>query len=169
MLKIGGAILVIVGCSGFGILLSYHTKNETHALKYLISALDFIDCELSFRLTPLSQAFLRASEISVGCIQSFLISAAQEMEHCSQTDAAHCIGTALDNCNNIPPVTRTRIHCLAQSMGIFDLEGQIRCIRKENAENNRILMEIMCNQKERLKCYNTLCCCTGIALVILFL
>ena len=109
MLKIGGAILVIVGCSGFGILLSYHTKNETHALKYLISALDFIDCELSFRLTPLSQAFLRASEISVGCIQSFLISAAQEMEHCSQTDAAHCIGTALDNCNNIPPVTRTRI------------------------------------------------------------
>ena len=48
-----GAVLVIAGCGGFGFSIAAGYKREESTLRQLIQALNTMEWELSYRLTPL--------------------------------------------------------------------------------------------------------------------
>ena len=51
--KIMGAILIVTGCGGFGFTLTATHRKEENGLRQLVSILDYMQCELQYRLTPL--------------------------------------------------------------------------------------------------------------------
>ena len=51
--KYFGALLVILGCGGFGFsLAAAHRREEVH-LRQLMDSLQYLHCELEYHLTPL--------------------------------------------------------------------------------------------------------------------
>lgn len=168
-LKIIGATLVIIGCGGFGCMVAANARAELYALKQLISALDFIECELSYRLTSLPQLCRLAAAITNGCVCKMFISLAEELEKQSVPAVESCVKTAVNKCPKLPKLIMQRMEELSRSLGAFDLAGQLKCIKAINSENRQILKNIGLGYQVRLRSYKTLGICAGAALVILFI
>ena len=55
ILKWIGVALVVAGCGSVGFKISANHRKEEKALRQLIGILDYMECELQYRLTPLPE------------------------------------------------------------------------------------------------------------------
>ena len=168
-IKILGAFFIVFGCGAFGFTVAAMHRKETAALRNLIAALDFMVCELQYRLTPLPELCRRTAERSKGVVKQMLSSLAVELDEQISPNVEKCVLVVLDNIKDIPKQTAEVFKLLGQSMGQFDLEGQLKGIESIRAESTRILEEHTSNQENRLRCYQTLGLCAGAAMAILFI
>ena len=135
----------------------------------LVSALDDMQCELQYRLTPLPDLCRNAGVHSKGDIQKFFLQLAEELEYQLSSDVSVCVNTVLAKTAPFPIKTRKNILLLGDSLGRFDLEGQLNgldAVRNQCREDIRELNE---DKAVRLRSYKTLGLCAGAALVILFI
>ena len=168
-IKLFGAICVILGCGIFGFMTASNAHREISTMRQLINVLDFFECELSYRMLPLSQLCRLAAAIANGCMKRLLVRIVEELELQKAHDVENCIHSALVDCPDLPPLIASRVIELGKTLGRFNLDGQIKCIRGVNAENQRIL-DILCGDHiTRIRSYKTLGLCAGAALVILFI
>ena len=168
-LRLIGAALVILGCTGFGMIIARAIRIETSCLRELITALEFMECELNYHLTPLPQLCSVVSDMTSGPISKFFRCLAVELNRQTAFSAEKCVISALVLCPDIPQRICQRIEKLSCTLGAFDLDGQIKCIRALNEENIRIFENMNRNQSVKLRSYKTLALCAGAALVILFI
>ena len=61
-----GALLIIAGCGSFGFSMAAGHIREEKQLRQLSWLLDFMSCELQYRLTPLPELCLQASQEAAG-------------------------------------------------------------------------------------------------------
>ena len=54
-LKICGVIFVVIGCGGFGFRIANNYRTEEKNIRQLISVIDYLRCELQYRLSPLPE------------------------------------------------------------------------------------------------------------------
>lgn len=168
-LRILGAIFVIVGSGGFGFLTAATYRREERAMKHFISAMDYMECELRYRLTPLPELCRSAAAICNGSVNRVLITLADELDAQISPDVNKCIEVAVDNVCDIPSMTKEGFKLLGQTLGHFDLEGQLKGIETARDECKRKLALFMENQETRLRSYQTLALCAGAAIAILFI
>lgn len=168
-IKILGAFFVVFGCGAFGFMVAAMHRKETATLRNLLTALDYMACELQYRLTPLPELCRRTSERSRGIVKQMLSSLAVELDEQISPDVEKCVHVVLENIKDIPIKTAEVFKLLGQTMGQFDLEGQLKGIDSIRAESTRILAEHTSNQENRLRCYQTLGLCAGAAMAILFI
>ena len=167
--KTFGAILVFLGCSSVGFMMVAAHKREEAALRQLLTALDFMECELQYRLSPLPQLCRCTCEHSDGYIRKVLGALALELENQIAPDAKTCMDAVLIKSSNLPRFLRTNLEQLGRSLGRFDLNGQLQGIEASRHMAQQDL-EVLCENKDaRLRCYQTLGLCAGFALVVLFL
>lgn len=162
-----GAIFIIVSCSGFGLSLAHSHRREESALRQLISALDLMECELQYRLTPLPELCRQAGMESQGCIRTVLLALSRELDAQIAPDVSSCMLAALSGVKDIPPRTAQTLEKLGSSLGRFDLPGQLKGLEALRSESRRTLDELSRNKDQRLRSYQTLGFCAGAALVIL--
>ena len=168
-LKWIGAVLVIIGCGGFGFAMAAAYRREEQTLSQLIKLLEFMECELEYRMTPLPQLFRRMSGQSSGCLKRVFAALAGEMEAQISPDAKCCMEVVLSRMNDIPRSVRSALGTLGDSMGRFDLEGQLKEIAAVKLRCKSEL-EVMRGQRDnRVRSYQTLGLCAGAALAILFI
>lgn len=167
--KILGAILVIAGCGSFGFMVAAMHRKETATLRNLITALDFMACELQYRLTPLPELCRHTAESSNGIIKQMLFALSAELDAQVSPNVEKCVFAVLEKKKDIPVLTAKAFRLLGQSLGQFDLEGQLNGIEMVRTESKRILDEHTKNQDNRLRCYQTLGICAGAAMAILFI
>ena len=169
MLKWFGAICVILGCGSVGLAMSATHRKEEKALRMLIGALDFMQCELQYRLTPLPDLCRLTAAQCYGCLRDLFQNLATELEDQISPDVFYCMNAALSRQRDLPEQTAEALRCLGRTLGRFDMEGQL--IGFENARQNcrRMLDQLSSNREVRLRSYQTLSLCAGAALVILFL
>ena len=55
MIRILGAGCIALGSGAFGFAMAAASRREEEQLRLLVRALEFMSCELSYRLTPLAQ------------------------------------------------------------------------------------------------------------------
>lgn len=169
IIRMLGAVCVISGCGGFGILIARNVRKEISTLRQFARALEFMEYELNYRMTPLPQLCRRVASVSVGCVQRIFQCIADELEHRNQHDVASCISIAMKKCPDTPKLTADQFLELGLSLGEFDLEGQIKSIQAVRTANDRLLNELYTEHKDKLRSYKTLGLCAGLALVILFI
>ena len=168
MIKVLGAILVISGCGGLGIMVAAAHRRESAVLRAFLSALDLLECELEFRCASLPELCKTVGEGSKGLIRQIFLSLGLELDKQLSPDVEKCMHIVLRELPQIPRLTANAFLLLGQSLGRFDLEGQKKGLESVRVECKRILEMHTCDQDKRLRCYQTLGICAGAALAILF-
>lgn len=164
-----GAALVVAGCGMAGFSMAAAHQKEEKALRQLLSALDYMECELQYRLTPLPELCRQAGTENRGCIGHALLNLARELECQISPDVESCMNAALASCGELPKRAGKAFRILGTSLGRFDLEGQIKGMEAVRGYCREELEKLGAHREERLRSYQTLGLCAGAALAILFI
>ena len=167
--KLVGAALIIAACGTVGFSMAAAHRREEAALRQLIRALDYMGCELQYRLTPLPELCRNAAAESAGSVSQVLLHLAAELEGQIAPDAASCMNAALGKTSRLPKMATKNFRLLGSSLGRFDLQGQLSGLEQTRQQCRRELEELTRNRDVRLRSYQTLGLCAGSALAILFL
>ena len=167
--KIIGACLILVGCGGFGFALTASHHREEAALQRLASILDYMQCELQYRLTPLPELCRQAAGQGRNPVNRFFSTLADELDSQITPDVSCCFRMVLTAAESVPPRTETGIKLLGDTIGRFDLDGQLRELEAVRSYCRTQLTEMAQNRDSRLRSYQTLSLCAGAALAILFI
>ena len=168
-LKIFGVILIIVGCGGFGFRIANNYRAEERNIRQLIGIIDFMKCELQYRLTPLPELCRMVSAEFSAPFHRIFKQFTSELNEQISPDAERCMMSSLHKVQAITPKTRDCLLLLGKSFGRFDLDGQIKGLDAVRQECKRNL-DILCNNRDaRLRSYQTLGLCAGAALAILLI
>ena len=79
-MKLIGAGLIIAACGAVGFSMAASHRREEAALRQLIRALDYMGCELQYRLTPLPDLCRQVAEETQGVIGQVIKNLTQELD-----------------------------------------------------------------------------------------
>ena len=165
--KLLGAVLILAGCSSFGILICITYRREEEMLRQLIQALDFIQYELQYRMTPLPELCSLASNGTKGKISTFFELLSGELSRQHAPDVSTCMDAVTTAIGKLPDRVDKALMILGASLGQFDVQGQLQSLEAART-HCRTQLEVMADNREtRLRSYQTLGICAGAALVIL--
>ncbi len=167
--KVIGAILVIVGCAGYGFAMAAGCRREEKMLTQLLHILEFMESELEYRLTPLPQLCRDCSGQCESALKKVFWGLAQELENQISPDAACCMDAAVAGVRELPVSVHTLLSALGRSLGRFDLNGQMRELEAVRLQCAGMLEDFRGNRDQRIKSYQTLGICAGVALAILLI
>ena len=166
--KIVGATMIIVSCGAFGGSISASHKRSESSLRQLISALDYMQCELQYRLTPLPDLCMNVGREQKGSIGKFFHRLALELENQICPDVSSCVQAALTVTDQLPKSTFKALEILGSSLGRFDMDGQLLGLEQVRQFCREEVDTLAENREVRLRSYQTLGLCAGAALAILF-
>lgn len=169
IIRILGAVLIVVGCGGVGFKLASDYIKQVNCLKQLLLILDYTSSELQYRLTPLPELCVQASRQGTGVLSTFFSTLAIELEAQISPDVERCVSAALYKHQDIPGEASRLLEQLGHSLGRFDLSGQLRGLEAVKAECNSVLEKLSKEKEHRVRNYKTLAFCAGLALAILFI
>ena len=169
MIKIIGASLIVIGCGGFGFKMAAAYIREERFLRQLIIVLNYMECELQYRMTPLSDLCRQATSSCCKSLKSLFNTLALELDAQIAPDAERCMSAALYKHRDIPPISEHLLEMFGRSLGRFDLSGQLKEIDDIRNECQRQLKSLTDNKDVRIRNYRTLAICAGAALAILFI
>lgn len=166
-IRILGVILVVSGCGGIGFRMASQHKRLVRILRQLASVLDYMECELQYRLTPLPELCRQGAGQCRGSLRQVLLTLTKELEDQLRPNVAHCMQAALRQQKNLPEIPAQLLSQLGNSMGRFDVQGQLRAMEAVRLDTRRVLQELSADQATRVRSYQTLGLCAGAALAIL--
>ena len=167
MLRLMGAGCIMAGSGAFGFAMAAASRREERQLRQLLGALEFFSCELSYRLTSLPNLCRGAAEGRGGAVAEFFQRLAAELEKQAEPDAQSCVRSILTRME-LPASVRRILGELGQTLGRFDLPGQLRGLELAIRETEQALRIIREGAPERRRSWQTLGLCVGAALAILF-
>lgn len=169
LLKWIGGLCIIIGCGSVGFRIAANQRKEEHCLSLLDRLLDFMICELQYKMTPLPELCKKISEEATGSLKRVFITLAQELEDQVSPDVSSCMKAAVSKISALPPETKKCLLVLGRNFGKLNLYGQMKEIEAVKSECVRILKMLQDNKEQRLRSYQTLGLCAGAGLAILFI
>ena len=166
MIRLVGAVLLVSGCGGFGFAMGLHYRREIRMLRQLLAALQEMELELKYRLTPLPALCGIASAASGGVLGELFRKLREALESGEFSEISGCMN-GLVQTMDISPKCGTCLRELGHGLGRFDLEGQLQGIQSVKRRCRDFLQELESHRSERLRSYQTLALCAGGALAIL--
>jgi len=167
--QIIGAVCVVSACGGFGFLLAAHHLQHIQLMRQLISALDYMECELQYHSTALPELCRNTALQCRGRIKLLFSLLSEELESQISPDVSLCMVSAVEKSGDLPQSIRQVCQALGQSLGKFDLTGQLKGLETARRECREILHVLLENKATRLRSYQTLGLCAGAAIAILFI
>ena len=163
-----GAALIIAACGGVGFAIAAAYLREERELRKLTTALDYMACELQYRLTPLPELCRLAGRECAGIVGKILTELASELESGLKPQVEDCVIEVLCQMSDLPKRIREAFLLLGSSLGRFDMEGQMKGLEIARGYCRRELENMANGRENRLRSYQTLGICAGAALAILF-
>ena len=164
-LRFIGATFVIIACAAIGFKQATDLRREIKTLADMVDVLNFMERELSYRLTPLPKLCRLSSEQGKS-FKTLLICLAEELESQISTDVASCMNAAICRNTGFADSIVTCLQELGSSFGKFDLEGQLNGIDSVRQKCINRLDELEKDKDIRIRNYQTLGLCAGAALAI---
>lgn len=168
MLRVMGAGCIVAGSGAFGFAMAAASRREEGQLRALLGALEYLSCELSYRLTPLPGLCRSAAEGRGGAVSEFFLLLAKELENQTEPDVQSCVSSVLAK-TSLPSSLGRILGELGQTLGRFDLPGQLRGLELSIRETETALRTLREGAPERRRSWQTLGLCVGAALAILFI
>ena len=164
-----GALFILAGCGCTGFSIAANYRREERYLRQMIQMLQFMECELQYRMTPLPDLCKSAGKEASGSLREVMCNLARELDWQTMPDANSCMQTAILRSADLPSRIKKLLRRLGIILGRFDLEGQCIDLRALRADCEEQLFSLQKNEDPRLRSYQTLGLCAGFALVILFI
>ena len=168
-IKLIGAVLIVLACGTVGYMIAASYKREEKTLRKLIYALDYMECELQFRMPALPDLCRNTANETDGVVSKVFAMLSNELEDQISPDVRSCMKAVTAKCRDIPTHTLASFLLLGDSMGRFDLEGQLKGLESVRQEARMKLNKLMGNSDVRLRSYQTLGICAGAAIVIILM
>ena len=168
-LKLFGALCILSGCFATGCAMAVSHKRNIRFMRQLISALDFMECELQYHLTPLPELCCMTAKETSGFLRSVFWMLGKKLEDHTQPDVSCCMRVVLANHSELPEQAAEVLRQLGQSLGRFDLSGQLKGLESVRGLCRRILSELENDKENRMRSYQTLSLCAGAALAVLLI
>ncbi len=165
MIRLIGACCIVTGCGGFGFAMAAANRREEAELVRLITALEYMSCELSYRMTPL--ASLCRGAANGGLVGKFLTELASELERGNASEVRDCVRAVLDRLQP-PKLLYRHLSELGDTLGRFDLPGQLRGLDAAIRSSGEALRLFREGVQGRRRSWQTLGLCAGAAMAILF-
>lgn len=146
----------------------YH-KREVATLKGIIYALEYMMSELEYKLPPLSDLCRNTANYCDKNLQNVFLKLSNELDNQISPDVRHCMESVLSKTSHISEESKHCLYLLGNSLGQFDLQGQLRALTSVKKECAEKLNKLLLNSDIRLRSYRTLGLCTGVALIILLI
>lgn len=169
IVRLIGACFIILGCGGFGVVLSRNAKNEINALQNFLFAIEYMECELKYRMTPLPNLCLGAASISKGIIRVIFGSLGKKLMQNISPNVSECMNSVLKCNTNIPPKLYSLLINLGERLGKFDLDGQVHVLTSIHELASIELKRCQQGNDIRSRSYKTIALCAGAAMVILLI
>ena len=166
-IKVTGAVLILTGCGGYGLLLAHNHRKEVSALHQLADVLQHMICELEYRLTPLPELCSFGAVHTKGALRNFFLALSEKMDEQATADVAQCVEMALKETAGLPGYVTSQLRQLGQTLGHFDLQGQVTGLNQCRDACLAQLEAMEHQQAQRLRSYQTLGFCAGAALAII--
>lgn len=167
--KLFGALMIILACGSFGFVLASNHRSELKILKQFISALDYMECELQYRLCPLPELCRMTAGETEGPLKKMFLMLSQELEDQISPDVRRCVHSVLSQNGNLPGGTVECFRLLGDNLGRFDLSGQLKGLETVRNECGIKLNKLSSTSEVRVRSYQTIGLCAGAALVILLM
>ena len=164
-----GAILIFLGCGAFGFAFAANCRREERCLSELVRLLEYMSSELEYRLTPLPQICANAAENASGWLKTVFSALTKELENQIAPDAGACMEAAMLTARDIPQKVKNLLQTLGNSLGKFDLQGQMNEFSVVKEQCQAQLAQMRDKIDVRLRSYQTMGLCIGAGLAILFL
>lgn len=169
IIKIFGAICIVAACGGMGCSMAATHRREEAELRRLIGVLNYMGCELQYRLTPLPELCQKAATQTKGAVGQVMQELTQALNAQISPDASCCMQSVVSKSKKLPEGLRKNLLMLGTSLGRFDLQGQLNGLDGVRVQCCSDLDALEQNRDFRLRSYLTLSLCAGFALAILFL
>ena len=164
-----GAILIVASCTACGFSIAAGKRKEEYLMLQLLRILQCMETELRYRLTPLPELCQMAAGESSGILKNVFLNLSRELYRQKLPDAGSCMAAAIGTCGDLPNRIRSILSQLGYSLGRYDLEGQLQGIQVVRRRTEESLESLRKNRDERLRSYQTLGICAGMALVIILI
>ena len=165
--KIIGAAMIVIACGAVGFIMAVNHRREVQLLQCLLAAISYMRCELEYRHTPLPELCRKTAAICPNHIGRFFSALSQELESQICPDTRICSINALSKMKSFPDSVRNCILNFADTLGAFDLNGQLQGLDQTEQQAQRSLDKLIFEQDIRLRSYQTLGLCAGAAIAIL--
>ena len=165
--KIIGMVFIICGCGSWGFGMSAYYLRNIRLYRQLLSALDYMRCELQYRCTSLPLLCRQAGEREPGKIGKVFLRLASELDTQISPDVSCCMSTTLAAFPEIPESVVQLLTKLGENLGNFDLDGQLQGLEQVRSICTENLGRMLANKDARVRSYQTLGLCAGAAIAIL--
>ena len=167
--RIVGALLVVGGFTYIGLLSSYSLKSTILLLEEYICILDNLICEMEFQRTPLPVLCRSVVRNRCSRLHDVFNHLADEMDAQTSPNVSTCVRTVLDRSGELPAAVREMLCRLGESLGRFDVEGEISNLQSLRSEAIDRLNTMRLTQKEKGKTNQTLWVCAGALAAVLMM
>ena len=166
MIRLIGAVMIILGAGGFGIAKTAQFYRQQRQLRSYLYMLELLKCELTYTLFPLPKLCRITAERSERLCADFLKRYADFLDSGASRTAAAREAFSEGNCF-LPPDASMAILELFGTLGRYDLEGEENLLRLTQQRLKAALERGETEKRPMAKGYALLGLCTGAALAIL--
>lgn len=166
--KMIGAICVICGCGSCGFIMASQYVSSIRLYRHLVAVLNYMQCELSYRSTPLPHLCRQAGMQVSGKINAIFSQIADELDSQLLPDVSCCVSSVLNRMDSIDNELRMILLDLSNSLGKFDVSGQLKALERSKDQCMEKLGQLQRGKETRVRSYQTLGLCAGAAIAILF-
>lgn len=170
MVKLLGAVLVAAGAAAIGYTAVERLRARTAALRALADALELMERELCFRLTPMPELFADLAGRVLPPVDQFFQQCAEGLDELPR----HTLGELWQSAaaKSLSALHRSDLKVLlplGAVLGRYSGEEQRQAIAQTADELRRTLLAAEGEQRQRGKVYGALSAAAGALLVILLL
>ena len=168
-IKLWGAVFLLIGCSWIGFQFTRSYLHHEKLLRQLIRSLQYMKCELPYRLTPLPELCTQLSGQCNGILKRYFKMLSCELENQAAPNVEKCSDHAVAKLSPVPANQVKLLKQFGACIGQFNLSGQLQSIDAFLQNCQKRLQFSESNRPARVRNYQTLALCAGAALVILFM
>lgn len=171
MIKVIGSILIIGGTATIGLKKILSMDNRVKALSSMISALEIMQSEILFRLTPIPELLQYLSETASGPSRIFFENCCREINRLGEESLLRIWKKALKNTPELELHSEEEraLLDLGAVLGKYDLDGQGRAIAYAVSRLEKILQDAKTEKQMQSKVYGIMGIAAGLAVVIIFI
>ncbi len=166
MIRLMGCILLMAGCGGFGFSQGAAHRREIAMLRQMIRGLQQMQWELKYRNTELPELCRICGDMAGGKLKGIFQELGERLDRREVWDISGCLNGMIQG-RSLPRRVRKNLKQLGACLGRFDLEGQLQGLEAVDQQCRRDLRELEENKSQRIRSYQTLALCAGVALAIL--
>lgn len=169
MIKLVGSVFIFFGCAAMGFSIALTHKRNAYILQQFLLAVEFMLCELPEKMPPLPILLRDTAQHTSGIARQIFSDLASILDAQEYANTELSMKTIVERYHTLPEAAKNNLLRLGQSLGRFDIPGQVSGLISIKQSVERELNALLTNMEVRIRSYKTLGLCAGAALAILFI